>query len=262
MDGRTAARALVGELATELDRLGSPPVTLATVVVGGGPPEHRDAGRKHRAAAEAGMRIHHLALPADISQDRLEGTLVSVAADPAVHGVFLQLPVPECLDSASALDGVPLDKDVDGLSRESLALLRRGRPVHIPAAALALRCLLARYEIPLSGRDVVVVGTSPVVTVALILTLAGQGAMVTLADPDSPDLPAITRGGDILVSAAGRPGLITAAHVRPGAAVVDAGSVDAVARALAPMPGGLGPMTVACLLRNTVEAARRLGALG
>jgi methylenetetrahydrofolate dehydrogenase (NADP+)/methenyltetrahydrofolate cyclohydrolase len=191
--------------------------------------------------------------------------------------VFVQLPLPDALDPEPVLNLVPPEKDVDGLSEVSMGCLVRGLPGHVPGTPLGMMRLLSRYGIPTVGSRAVIVGRSTFVALPLALLLARKGtdATVTLASPETPDLEDVCRAADILVGAADVPQMITAAHVRPGATVIDAGvsrtdagivgdvdseSVRAAAGAITPMPGGIGPMTVACLLENTLEAARWQGA--
>jgi methylenetetrahydrofolate dehydrogenase (NADP+) / methenyltetrahydrofolate cyclohydrolase len=277
MDGVRLGDEIVAGLRQVVEAAGSPPVCLATVVVADDRPSLSDVGIKHRRAKAAAMTSRSVVLPPTTSQAHVEDSVAGLAADPAVHGVFVQLPLPDALDPEPVLDLVPPEKDVDGLSEVSMGCLVRGLPGHVPGTPLGVMRLLARYGVSTAGSRAVIVGRSTFVALPLALLLARKGtdATVTLASPATPDLEDVCREADILVGAAGVPRLITAAHVRPGATVIDAGvsrtdagivgdvdseSVRAVAGAITPMPGGIGPMTVACLLDNTLTAARWLDA--
>jgi len=274
MDGRRLLEDVVGRLRAELDATGSPPVCLATLVVGGDHAAHANVAAKHRAAADAGMLSRDVRLGPRAGQVEVEATVTAIAADPVVDGVFVQLPLPPGLDPASVLDCVPPGKDVDGLGSRSLARLVRGDPGHVPCTPEAVLVLLDRAGVAVDGQRAVVVGTSPYVAVPAAILLARRAAAVTLVAADAEDLAGICRAADIVVAAADRAHLLGADHIRPGAAVVDCGvtrspqglvgdvdvaAVDRVAGALAPMPGGVGPATIACLLRHTLTAARRRG---
>lgn len=283
MDGVRLRDEILAELRAAVTAAGTPPVCLATVVVSDDPIAHVQAGYKHTAAERAGIRWRAVGLPAAVSQDRVRDAVGRLAADPSVHGVFVQLPLPAQVDEPAVLDDVPVDKDVDGLSARSLGCLVRGEHGHVPATPLAVLRLLQRYAVRLVGRRAVVLGRSTRVAVPLALLLARHevagrhdvGAAVTIADADTPDVAALCREADLVVSCLDRPRAVTAAWIRAGAAVVDAGAfqtadgqvgdvdfdgVQALAGAVTPSPGGVGPATVACLLANTVAAARRQGA--
>jgi methylenetetrahydrofolate dehydrogenase (NADP+)/methenyltetrahydrofolate cyclohydrolase len=199
--------------------------------------------------------------------------VAELTADPAVHGILVQLPLPAGLDAEAVLDLLPPEKDVDGLTPLSLGRLVRGQPGHVPCTPLGVMRLLHRYGVATPGTRAVVVGRSTLVGLPLSLLLARKGvdATVTIAHSRTPELAAVCREADILVGAAGAARMITADHVKPGAAVIDVGvsrteegsvgdvdfdAVQAIAGAITPMPGGTGPMTVACLLENTLAAAR------
>jgi methylenetetrahydrofolate dehydrogenase (NADP+)/methenyltetrahydrofolate cyclohydrolase len=278
MDGARLRDEIVARLRAELGAPGSLPVCLATVVVGGDRPALLNVAAKHRAAAAAGMRTRDVRLGGDATQAQLEAAVATLVHDPAVHGVFVQLPLPPGLREEPVLDLVPPIKDVDGLSAESLGRLVRGEQGHVPCTADAVLRLFARNGVATEGRTAVVVGHSRFVAVpvAVLLARTTSGCRVTLVGPDDPALDAVCADADLVVSAADRPRLIGAAHVRSGAAVVDAGvtrtsdgivgdvDVDAVAAkaaAVAPTPGGVGPATIGCLLDHTVAAARALAAV-
>jgi methylenetetrahydrofolate dehydrogenase (NADP+)/methenyltetrahydrofolate cyclohydrolase len=277
MDGVRLGDEIIAGLRQIVEASGTPPVCLATVVVADDQPSLSNVRIKHRRAEAAAMTSRSVLLPPTASQVQVEASVAELVGDPAVHGVFVQLPLPDGLEPDPVLDLVPPEKDVDGLSEVSMGRLVRGRAGLAPGTPLGVIRLLARYGVPTAGSRAVVVGRSSLVALPLALLLARKGtdATVTLTGDDDPDLVDVCREADILVSTAGVAGLITADHVRPGAAVIDAGvtrtsaaivgdvdfeAVQAIAGAIAPMPGGTGPMTVACLLENTLAAARWQGA--
>ena len=277
MDGNRLRDEIVAGLAATIARAGSPAVCLGTVLVGDDGPSQRYVRNKHVQAAKAGMQSRNEVLPADAGQTRVEQVVAALAADPSVHGILVQSPLPAGYDEEAVLRLIPADKDVDGLTSESMGRLVRGLPGLVGCTPLGVMRLLERHSIPTRGRRAVVVGRSMLVGLPLSLLLARKGvdATVTIAHSRTADLVDVCRDADILVGAVGQPGLITAAHVKPGAAVIDVGisrtdagivgdvafeAVQAVAGHITPMPGGTGPMTIACLLENTLTAARLQGA--
>lgn len=278
MDGNRLRDEIVSELATTIAAAGSPSVCLATVLVGDDAPSQRYVRNKHLQAAKAGMVSRNEVLPADAGQTRVEQIVSALAADPNVHGILVQSPLPAGYDEEAVLRLIPAVKDVDGLTSESMGRLVRGLPGLVGCTPLGVMRLLERHAVPTRGRRAVVIGRSMLVGLPLSLLLARKGvdATVTIAHSRSVDLVDLCRDADIVVGAVGQPGLITAAHVKPGAAVVDVGisrteagivgdvdfdAVQAVAGHITPMPGGTGPMTIACLLENTLTAARLQGVL-
>jgi methylenetetrahydrofolate dehydrogenase (NADP+)/methenyltetrahydrofolate cyclohydrolase len=276
MDGNALRDEIVVDLRTRIERAGSPDVCLATVLVGDDPPSQRYVRSKQQKAGEAGMRSRHVDLPPTASQGQVEAAVAELAADSDVHGILVQLPLPDGLDKEGALALVPPEKDVDGLTERSLGRLVRGTPGLVGCTPLGVIRLLERYGVETSGRRAVIVGRSTLVGLPLLLLLARKGvdATVTLAHTRTKELAEICREADILVAAAGQGRMITAEHVKPGAAVIDVGvsrteagivgdvdrqSVEEIAGWLTPMPGGTGPMTIACLLENTLSAARMQG---
>ncbi len=277
MDGARLRDEIIVELRKTVEAAGTPPVCLATVLVGDDRPSQVYVRIKHRKAEEAAMTSRSVELPPTASQAQVEDAVGELAADPAVHGILVQLPLPDGLDPEPVLDLLPPDKDVDGLSELSMGRLVRGRPGHVPCTPLGVLRLLERYGVPTAGSRAVIVGRSTLVGLPLALLLARKGtdSTVTLAHSRTPDLADVCREADILVGAAGQARMLGPAHVRPGAAVIDVGvsrteaglvgdvdfdAVEAIAGAITPMPGGTGPMTVACLLENTLAAARMQGA--
>ena len=276
IDGSGTARAVRARLAEHV-RDSAPPVCLATVLVGDDPASRLYVDRKIREAGEAGIVSRHLELPADAAEDELLEALGILAEDPTVHGILVQMPLPAPLDAARVLRAVPPEKDVDGLTEVNLGRLAAGLPGLRPCTPLGVMELLKAYGIPTAGKRAVVLGRSRLVGVPMLLMLGRKGvdATATLAHSRTANFPDLTREADILVAAAGSPHLIGSSSVKPGAAVFDVGvsrgkdgkitgdvrfkEVQRVAGWVTPMPGGTGPMTVACLLANTVRAAAAQG---
>ena len=278
MDGNRLRDEIVAELRSEITAAGSPEVCLATVLVGDDKPSRIYVRNKQRKAAEAAMLSRHVELGADVSQSEVEEAVRDLANDPGVHGILVQLPLPEGLNADAVLDLIPPEKDVDGLTPASMGRLVRGQAGHVPCTPLGVMRLMERYGVATAGKRAVVIGRSTLVGLPQVLLLGRKGvdATATLAHSRTPQLSDLCREADIIVAAAGMAQLVTADFVQPGAAVLDVGisrtaagivgdvdfeSVQAVAGALTPMPGGTGPMTIACLLQNTLAAARMLGAV-
>ena len=279
MDGNNLRDETVARLRKEIEAAGSPAVCLATVLVGGDKPSHIYVASKHKKAQEAGMISVGVHLEDDATQEQVEAEVRRLAADPSVHGILVQLPLPKHLDAEPVLALLPPEKDVDGLTERSMGRLLRGLPGHAPCTPLGVMRLLERYEIPTKGKKVVVIGRSTLTglpQLVLFLRKGGDATTTCTHSHTSPeDLKAYCREADIIVSCVGIARLITADHVKPGATVIDVGvsrieakivgdvdfdSVQAVAGAITPMPGGTGPMTIGCLLENTLSAAKMLGA--
>ena len=279
MDGNRLRDETVVRLRGEIEALGSPPVCLATVLVGADKPSQIYVRMKQKKAEEAGMVSKGVELPETATQADVEAVVGELAADPSVHGILVQLPLPAHLDPEPVLALLPPEKDVDGLTELSMGRLVRGLPGHVPCTPLGVMRLLDRYGVATSGKRAVVVGRSTLVGLPALLLLGRKGvdATATLAHSRTPELAAVCREADIIIAAAGQARMITAEHVKPGAAVVDVGvsrseagivgdvdfdAVQSIAGAITPMPGGTGPMTIACLLENTLSAAKMLGAVG
>ena len=279
MDGNNLRDETVARLRKEIEAAGSPAVCLATVLVGGDKPSHIYVASKHKKAQEAGMISVGVHLEEDATQEQVEAEVRRLAADPTVHGILVQLPLPKHLDAEPVLALLPPEKDVDGLTERSMGRLMRGLPGHAPCTPLGVMRLLERYEIPTKGKKVVVIGRSTLTGLPqtiLFIRKGGDATTTCTHSHTSPeDLKAVCREADIIVSCVGIARLITADHVKPGATVVDVGvsreeakivgdvdfdAVQAVAGAITPMPGGTGPMTIGCLLENTLSAAKMLGA--
>jgi methylenetetrahydrofolate dehydrogenase (NADP+)/methenyltetrahydrofolate cyclohydrolase len=279
MDGNNLRDETVARLRKEIEAAGSPAVCLATVLVGGDKPSHIYVASKHKKAQEAGMISVGVHLEEDATQEQVEAEVRKLAADPTVHGILVQLPLPKHLDAEPVLALLPPEKDVDGLTERSMGRLLRGLPGHAPCTPLGVMRLLERYEIPTKGKRVVVIGRSTLTGLPQLLLFLRKGGDATTTCTHShtspEDLKAYCREADIIVSCVGIARLITAEHVKPGATVIDVGvsrieakivgdvdfdEVQAVAGAITPMPGGTGPMTIGCLLENTLSAAKMLGA--
>ena len=278
MDGNRLRDEIVAAIRAEIDSLGNPEVCLATVLVGSDKPSQIYVRNKHRKAQEAGMVSRNVELSPHASQGEVEEAVGDLADDKSVHGILVQLPVPVGIDAEAVLDLIPPEKDVDGLTERSMGRLVRGRAGHVPCTPLGVMELLARYGIETSGKRAVVIGRSTLVGLPQVLLLGRKGcdATVTLAHSRTADLAGLCRQADIIIAAAGMARLVTAEFVSPGATVVDVGisrteagivgdvdfdSVQDIAGAITPMPGGTGPMTIGCLLKNTLAAARMMGSI-
>jgi methylenetetrahydrofolate dehydrogenase (NADP+) / methenyltetrahydrofolate cyclohydrolase len=278
MNGSLLRDEIVAGIRTEIDALGNPAVCLATVLVGSDEPSRIYVRSKHKKAAEAGLVSRNIELPETATQGEVEAAVQDLVDDPEVHGILVQLPLPGGLDPEPVIDLIPPEKDVDGLTERSMGRLVRGRPGHVGCTPRGVMALLQRYGVETSGRRAVVIGRSTLVGLPQVLLLGRKGcdATVTLAHSRTTDLAGVCREADIIVAAAGMARLVTTDFVKHGAAVVDVGvsrtesgivgdvdfdTVQEVAGAITPMPGGTGPMTIASLMENTLDAARLLGAV-
>ena len=278
LDGKATAAAIKEDLARRVAALARAGVVpgLGTVLVGDDPGSHAYVAGKHRDSVQVGVASIRRDLPADATQQQVEAVIDELNADPACTGYIVQLPLPAGLDAHRVLNRMDPAKDADGLHPVSLGRLVLGEPGPLPCTPRAIVELLRRYDVPIAGADVTVIGRGITVgrALGLLLTRRSENATVTLTHTGTKDLPGHTRRADIVVVAAGRAGLLTADMVKPGAAVLDVGitrtdaglvgdvapEVAEVAGYLAPMPGGVGPMTRAMLLANVVDAAeQRLG---
>jgi methylenetetrahydrofolate dehydrogenase (NADP+) / methenyltetrahydrofolate cyclohydrolase len=273
IDGRAVAARVRAEVAREAaaltERSGQAP-GLATILVGDDPASAVYVANKRKASLEAGIVDQHQHLPADAGQQEVAELIDRLNEDPEVHGILLQLPVPDGLDGAALTARIDPDKDVDGLTPISAGRLAQGTAGLRPCTPLGVIDLLDTYEVPLEGAEAVVVGRSNLVGKPVAALLLARNATVTMCHSRTRDLPGVCARADVLVAALGRPRILGAAYVKPGAAVIDVGinrtdegltgDVDfdqVVGRAglITPVPGGVGPMTIAMLLRNTVLAA-------
>lgn len=270
IDGKAIAREVRARVAAEVASSGLVP-GLATVLVGDDPASAVYVSSKRKAVREAGMRDLHRALPQTATRDEIAAVIDELAADPAVSGILLQLPLPGGLDSAALIDRIPVSKDVDGLTTLSAGRLARGEYGLRPCTPSGVIELLDAEKIAIRGAHAVVVGRSELVGRPMAQLLLQRDATVTIAHSKTADLAAVTRTADILVVAAGVPGLIGGEHVKPGATVIDVGihrtssglvgdvrtaELDGIADRVTPVPGGVGPMTIAMLMENTLRAAQ------
>jgi methylenetetrahydrofolate dehydrogenase (NADP+) / methenyltetrahydrofolate cyclohydrolase len=269
IDGKAVAARVRAEVAEEVARMETAP-GLATVLVGDDPASQIYVGGKHKASAEVGIASIGYDLPAETSEDELLDLIAKLNADPVVSGMIVQLPLPAHIDAARVTSAVDPAKDVDGLTPTNAGLLVQGRDGLAPATPSGVMELLREYDTPLEGANAVVVGRSDLVGKPVAALLLAQNATVTICHSRTHDLAAVCREADVLVAAVGHPRLITGDMVKEGATVIDVGmnrtedglvgDVDfeaaaARARAITPVPGGVGPMTIAMLLRNTLKAA-------
>ncbi|GAA4451144.1 bifunctional 5,10-methylenetetrahydrofolate dehydrogenase/5,10-methenyltetrahydrofolate cyclohydrolase [Phytohabitans houttuyneae] len=277
LPGAPVAEAVMAQTAASVAALRERGVTpsLATILVGDDDASAGYIRIKQRQAAELGFASPHEHLPATATQADLHRAIDGFNADPAVHGLLVQYPVPSHLDYDAALQTIDPDKDVDGMHPLNMGRLAVGLPGPLPCTPAGIEALLAHYEIPVSGREVVILGRGATLGRPLAMLLAQKrptaNAAVTVVHTGVPDWPRYTQRADILVAAAGVPGIIQPEHVRPGAVVIGAGvryagrrllpDVDEacaeVAGAITPRVGGVGPTTVAMLFRNAVRAAER-----
>jgi methylenetetrahydrofolate dehydrogenase (NADP+)/methenyltetrahydrofolate cyclohydrolase len=279
IDGKAISAQVRGEVAERTQKLAARGVIpgLAAVLVGDDEPSKIYVGGKQKASAQVGIHSERLDLPAEISQEDLIAEVRRLNADPAVHGILVQLPLPDHIDVTAIHEAIDPAKDIDGLTPVSVGRLVRGEPIFLPCTPLGIVELLVRSGIAIEHAEVVIVGRGALVGMPLAIMLAQKApnanATVTLCHTGTRDLLVHTRRAEILVVAAGRPGTVTADMIMPGATVIDVAvnrlpdgklvgdvefdQVEKVAGAITPVPGGVGPMTIAMLLANTVTAAER-----
>lgn len=281
LDGKAVAALVQDDVKAQLESVrGATAPSLTLVQVGEDPASSAYVKTKVKMSEYCGIRSRHLHLPESVNESELLGTLRALGEDPGVHGILLQLPLPRHIDQDRAIAAIRPEKDVDGFHPENMGLLASGRPRFVPCTPLGIREILLRYNIETSGKNVVVVGRSIVVgkPFALLMMLKGEGAdaTVTVCHSRTRDIGAITVKGDIVVAAMGKPRFLTAEMVKAGAVVIDVGinrvedpaakrgyrlvgdvdfdSVAPRASHITPVPGGVGPMTVAMLMSNTMKA--------
>jgi methylenetetrahydrofolate dehydrogenase (NADP+)/methenyltetrahydrofolate cyclohydrolase len=279
IDGKAIAAEYRAELAIRVERLREQGVIpgLAVVIVGDDPASRVYVRNKSFACEAIGMRSVVHALPRETSQAQLISFVRRLNQDVAVHGILVQMPLPAPLDKHAVIEAILPEKDVDGFHYENVGKLVGGDPAFYPCTPWGIMKMLEHEEVPIQGARAVVVGRSNIVGKPMAIMLLNAGATVTVCHSQTRDLAAITREGEILVVAVGRPGVVTGPMVRPGAVVIDVGvnrlpdgrlvgdvdfeGVAAVASAITPVPGGVGPMTIAMLLANTVRSAERVAGL-
>jgi len=268
IDGKALAAKVRGEVAGEVAELGH--VGLATILVGEDPASEIYIRGKHKAAREAGFESFDHHLPADTSEDDLYALIAEINDDDKVDGLLVQLPLPDHLDENAVIERISPAKDIDGLHPMNAGRLALGRPALVPGTPMGIMRMLAEYEIPVKSANAVVVGRSNIVGKPMAQLLLREHATVTICHSRTTDLAAHTLEADILVAAVGKLHVVTPEMVKPGATVIDVGmnrtddglfgDVDPAAAERAafitPVPGGVGPMTIAMVLQNTVAAAR------
>ncbi|HRD35397.1 MAG TPA: bifunctional methylenetetrahydrofolate dehydrogenase/methenyltetrahydrofolate cyclohydrolase FolD [Rhodocyclaceae bacterium] len=281
LDGKALADRVRGEIALQADALREQGIVpcLAVILVGSDPASSVYVRNKVAACEKAHIQSLRYDYPADVDPATVMARLEALNADESVHGILVQLPLPPQFDEAAVLRAIRIDKDVDGFHAENVGRLSQGQPGFIPCTPYGVMKMLEAENVPLSGAEVVVVGRSNIVGKPIAKLLTNAGATVTVCHSRTRDLAAHLRRADIVVAAVGKPCMITAGMIRPGAVVIDVGinriesgpdagklcgdvdfaSVREVASLVTPVPGGVGPMTITMLLANTVEsAARRL----
>ncbi len=278
IDGTAIAKQVLAEQKILADRLTARGHTpgLAVLLVGADPASAVDVRSKERACREAGVQTFDTRLPADTSETELLRQVDALNSDPRVHGILVQLPLPQHINAVKILQRIVVEKDVDGFNWRNLGALLDGHPALAPCTPSGSMILLERAGVPVAGRHAVVLGRSSIVGKPAALMLLERNATVTVCHSRTADLAAMTRQADILLCAIGRPRMITADMVKPGAAIIDIGinrlpdgklcgdvDFDAVrekAGWITPVPGGVGPMTVAMVIANVISAAGRAAA--
>jgi len=274
LDGKSLAASIRVDLKKKVDALVRRGVKpgLAVILAGDDPASKVYVRNKTRACEEVGVRSQQVDYPASVTQEELIGRIRKLNADPAVHGILVQLPLPKNIDSARVLEAVAPQKDVDGFHQANLGALLAGRPRVVPCTPAGVMRLLEHAGVALAGKHAVVIGRSNIVGKPVAMLLLQKDATVTICHSKTANLAEIARQGDVLIAAVGKAKLVTADMVKPGACVIDVGvnrladgklagdvdfeSVKEVAGAITPVPGGVGPMTIAMLLENCVESCR------
>lgn len=284
IDGKAIAAELRGNIAKEIVKLtaeGGPKPGLATVLVGDNPASHTYVRMKRKASAEVGIESYHNELPEGASQEDVEKLVEDLNADPKIHGILVQLPLPAGMDEESVLRKISIEKDVDGFHPLNIGrLAMKGRePLFVPCTPAGCITLLKKAGAQLEGAEAVIVGRSNIVGMPAALLLVKENATITICHSRTKDLPGVCRKADVLIAAIGRAEMIRGDWIKPGAYIIDVGvnRVDdptkkrgyrlvgdvafdeavEVAEAITPVPGGVGPMTIAGLLNNTLRSAKR-----
>lgn len=280
IDGKALAAEILAESAVRVSRLraaGTIP-GLAVVLVGEDPASKVYVKGKTAACEKAGLNSWLHTMPADTPQERLIAFVKQLNSDPAVHGILVQLPLPKGLDARAVIEAIDPSKDADGFNYVNVGALVVGEEAFYPCTPWGVMKMLEHEGVRVEGAHAVVIGRSTIVGKPMAMLLLNAGATVTVCHSKTQDLPGITRQGDILVAAVGRPRMVTADMVKPGAVVIDVGinrlpdgklcgdvdteGVSQVASRITPVPGGVGPMTIAMLVANTVTAAERRAGIG
>jgi methylenetetrahydrofolate dehydrogenase (NADP+)/methenyltetrahydrofolate cyclohydrolase len=271
IDGRALAENVRAQVADDVRAYGAT-VCLATILVGDDPASHTYVGSKHKASHEAGIESRDHRFPSDTDQDTILELIDELNADDGVDGILVQLPLPDHMDEPEVLRAVDPAKDVDGFHILNAGRLYLGEPFLVPATPSGVMVMFEEYGVELKGSDAVVIGRSEIVGKPMAMLMLAEHATVTICHSRTTDLASHTRRADVLVAAVGRPGIVTPDMVKPGATVIDVGvnrtdegklvgdvdpAVFEVAGLMTPVPGGVGPMTIAMLLRNTLTAAQQ-----
>ena len=275
LDGRFVAQEIQSSIKKKIEDSGSE-ITLATVLVGDDKPSQLYVNNKHKQATASSIKSMHVNLPGNISQSELEQKISELGNDPTINGILIQMPLPKGLNEDSVIEMIPTNKDVDGLKEQNLGKLIVGNDVLRPCTPLGVMRLIEYYNLETSGKKALVIGRSRLVGMPQVIMFGSKGidCTVTLAHSRTKNLDDLISESEIVVPAIGVPGIINSKNVKKGAILLDVGissddkgihgdvdfdSVDGTAKAVTPMPGGTGPMTVACLLENTMKAAELQG---
>jgi len=284
IDGKAAAKSIREAVKNEVEERSAndlPIPGLATVLVGEDPASQSYVRAKHRACDETGIKSFVINLPVDISQQKLEGVISDLENDTKIHGILVQLPLPSRLDEERILNAVPLEKDVDGFHPVNIGrLAQKGRqPLFLPCTPSGIIYLLKKYTNTLEGKRAVIIGRANIVGMPVSLLLLRENATVTICHSRTKGLPLITKEADILIAAIGKPEIVKGNWIKPGAVVIDVGvnrvkdssrkrgyrlvgdvafeEAINIASAITPVPGGVGPLTIAMLMKNTLTAVKR-----
>ena len=275
LDGRFVAQEMQKSIKKKIDDSGVV-ITLATVLVGDDKPSQLYVNNKHKQATASSIKSMHVNLPGNISQTELEDKISQLGNDPSVNGILIQMPLPKGLNEDSVIEMIPTNKDVDGLKEQNLGKLIVGNDVLRPCTPLGVMKLIEYYKLETAGKKALVIGRSRLVGMPQVIMFGSKGidCTVTLAHSRTKNLDELISESEIVVPAIGVPGIINAKNVRKDSILLDVGissdengihgdvdfnSVDGIAKAVTPMPGGTGPMTVASLLENTMKAAQLQG---
>ena len=275
LDGKLVAKEMQNSIKKKIDSSGVE-ITLATVLVGDDKPSQLYVNNKHKQATASSIKSIHVNLPGDISQLDLENKISELGSDPSINGILVQMPLPKGLNEDRVIEMIPTNKDVDGLKEQNLGKLIVGNDVLRPCTPLGVMKLIEHYNIDTSGKKALVIGRSRLVGMPQVIMFGSKGidCTVTLAHSRTKNLDKLISESEIVVPAIGVPGIINSKNVMKDAILIDVcissdengihgdvdfDSVDGIAKAVTPMPGGTGPMTVACLLENTMKAAQLQG---
>ena len=275
LDGKLVAKEMQNSIKEKIDSSGIK-ITLATVLVGDDKPSQLYVNNKHKQATASSINSIHVNLPGDISQADLENKISELGGDVAINGILVQMPLPKGLNEDRVIEMIPTNKDVDGLKEQNLGKLIVGNDVLRPCTPLGVMKLIEHYNLDTSGKKALVIGRSRLVGMPQVIMFGSKGidCTVTLAHSRTKNLDKLISESEIVVPAIGVPGIINSKNVMKDAILIDVGissdengihgdvdfdSVDGIAKAVTPMPGGTGPMTVACLLENTMKAAQLQG---